>query len=192
MATVNRGKTQHRKETLIMATRKGCASSKQSVEFLPEILRKSLEIMGDLALATGAASVDASVSSARHLIKFQRGSVKAGLGLISKVRDYTEKSLHEAVREGKWLPTEGREVIDEWSAMMKSGVDEFSRVTDKSFELLLNYLDRLEKGKPVKVTPKTKPTSATSKKRGSADSPARKAPARRKATPAKKKNQATK
>lgn len=175
-----------------MATRKESASRKQSVEFLPEILRKSLEIMGDLALATGAASVDASVSSARHLIKFQRGSVKAGLGLISKVRDYTEKSLHEAVKEGKWLPGEGREVIDEWSAMMKSGVDEFSRVTDKSFELLLNYLDRLEKEKAGKMTLKAKKTSATSKKRGSTDSPAGKAPARRKAVPAKKKSQTTK
>lgn len=192
MVMVSREKTQRRKETLIMATRKESATKKKSGDFLPEMLRKSLEIMGDLALATGAASVDASISSARHLVKFQRGSVKAGLGLISKVRDYTEKSLHEAVKDGKWLPGEGREVIDEWSGMMKSGVDEFSRVTDKSFELLLNYLDRIEKEKTAKVTPKGEKTSATSKKRGSAINPTKKVPARRKDASAKKKSQTTK
>lgn len=172
-----------------MATNNKQTSKMDSVEFLPELLQKSLKILGDLSMATGTASVEASIASARHLINLQRVSVKAGVGLVSKVQQYTEKSLLDAVKDGKWLPREGNEVIEEWTRMMQSGVDEFARVTDKSFELLLQYLDRVEKEKrptPGSGTRKTSKPASTGKSK-KAVVPAKKSVAKRKTAPRKKK-----
>lgn len=152
-------------------------------DFLSEILGRSLEAVRDFSVATGGASMEASISSARRLVKLQRSSVKAGLALVAKVQKYTEKSLHAAAKEGKWLPGEGKEAVEEWSNMMRSGVEEFTRVTDKSFELLLTYLDRVEKEKKSKTEKKMPPASGTATAKRSAP---KKASAKRKAAPRKR------
>lgn len=165
-----------------MATSKKNDAMTGVSDLLSEILGRSLEAMRDFSVTTSGASVDASLSGARRLVKFQRSSVKAGLALVAKVQKYTEKSLHAAAKEGKWLPREGKEAVEDWSNMMKSGVEEFTRVTDKSFELLLTYLDRVEKekkAKPAKETP-----AAPGKTRAKRSAP-KKAPAKRKAAPRK-------
>ena len=160
-----------------MATPKKKDAVSGAGDLLSEILGRSLEAMRDFSVTTGGASMDASISGAKRLVKFQRSSVKAGLALVAKVQKHTEKSLHAAAKEGKWLPLEGKEAVDEWSKMMKSGVDEFSRVTDKSFELLLTYLDRVEKEKKARSAKKASvaPVKARAKR-----SVSKKAPPKRK------------
>ena len=173
-----------------MATKKK-SSLAGAADLLPEILKRSLETLGEVSLATASASAEASIASARHMVKFQRAGVKAGMGLVSKVQKFTEKSLHDAVKDGKWLPKEGKEVVDEWSKTMKSGVDEFSRVTDKSFDLLLNFLDRVEKDQKAKSSEKKQSASKSSTAKTATSASKKKAPAKRK-TAAKKKSAAGK
>lgn len=172
-----------------MVTRKKDAAMAGAGDLLSELLGRSLEVMRDLSMATGAASADASIAGAKRLVKFQRSSVKAGLGLVVKVQKYTEKSLHAAAKEGKWLPQEGKEVVEDWSNMMTSGVEEFTRVTEKSFDSLLTYLDRIEKERKPKVAKKTSSASSSSASKGNAE---KKAPAKRKAVPKKNASQSGK
>lgn len=170
-----------------MATKQHTDPLSKTKDLFADVIERSLEIMQDLTLATAAASMDASIASARRLVKLQRGGVKTGLGLVSKVQKYTEKSLHKAVKDGDWLPKEGKEVVDDWSKMMKSGLDDFTQVTDKSFELLLHFLDRVEKEQKAKASK----ASANSGAPKTAAPGAPKAPAKRKPA-AKKKSASTK
>ena len=144
-----------------MATKKNDAPLTKASDFLVDALNRSFEVMHDITRATCETSADASIASARYLVKFQQSSVKAGLGLISKAQKITEKSLRDAMKKGKWLPKESREVVEEWSHMMKAGVDEFTRVNDKSFELLLRFLDRVEKEHRDKMEKEEKKVSKT-------------------------------
>lgn len=160
-----------------MVTPKKAAPVSGAADLLSEILSRSLEVMRDLSAAASTASEEASVAGARHLVKFQRSTLKVGLELVSKAQKYSEKTLHGAVKEGKWLPREGKEVVEDWSNMMKSGVEELTRVTDKSFEMLLNYLDRVEKEKRAGASKKA---LRTPRPAGSASAPVKKTPAKRK------------
>jgi len=161
--------------------------SKTPGEMLSEVFNRTVEIMSDLTTATAAASVNASLTSARSMVEFQKGATKAGLNVVGKVQEYTEKSLRDAVKEGKWLPEEGKEVVDEWAKMMDSGIKEFGKVVDKSFDLMLKYLDRVEKSKQTKPSAAaTTPTKKLLKKTAQKKSPAKKKTAARKPTSAKK------
>ena len=147
-------------------------------DMLSEVFNRTIEIMSDLTTATAAASINASLTSARSLVKFQKGTTKAGLNVVGKVQEYTEKSLRDAVKKGKWLPEEGKDVVDEWAKMMDSGINEFGKVVDKSFDLMLKYLDRVEKdAKEKEAKPKTVAKQSVEKK-----APAKKAAAKKKAT----------
>lgn len=153
-------------------------------DILTEIFNRTVEIMSDLTTATAAASLNASFTSARRLIKFQKGATKAGLHVVEKVQDYTERSLRDAVKEGKWLPEEGKEVVDEWSSMMHSGIREFSRVVDKSFELILKYLDGVEKEarkNTITPTPAKTPAKESAKKAKAKVKPVTRKPGMKKA-----------
>ena len=119
--------------------------SQRTGDVLSEIFNRTVEIMSDLRTATAAASMNASFPNARRLIKFQKGATKAGLHVVEKVQDYAENSLRDAIKQDRWLPEEGKEVVDEWSSMMHSGIKEFGHVVDKSFDLMLKYLDSVEK-----------------------------------------------
>ncbi len=172
-----------KKEMDTMANKKSGASVTTASDFLAEALNRSFEVIHDITRATCDRSADASITGARYLVKFQQSSVKAGLGLVAKAQKVTEKSLRDAMKKGKWLPGESRDIVEEWSRMMKSGVDEFTRVTDKSFELLLQFLDRVEK--EHQPGPEKKTARPAARKKAPAPQ-AKTPPAKRKATTGKK------
>ena len=159
----------------------------KSGEMFSEIFNKTVEIMSDLTTATAAASMNASFTSARRLVKFQKGATKAGLHVVAKVQDYTEKTLRDAVKDGEWPPEEGKEVVEEWASMMRSGIKEFSRVVDNSFALLLKYLDGVENQTRKKtITPAQNNSStktSTKKTPAARKTAAKKTPAKKASTP---------
>ena len=144
--------------------------NKKPSDVLSEVFNRTVEVMGDLAAATTSASVNTSLASARYLVKFQKSSTKAGLNLVGKVQQYTEKTLRQAMKEASWVPDEGKDVVDEWAEMMHSGIDEFGRVIDKSFDLVLKFLERVEKDAKTSQTRK----KASAKKGGAKTSAAKK------------------
>ena len=149
--------------------------AKKPGDVLSDVFHHAIEIMSDVTTAAAAASVNASLISVRHLVKFQKGSVMAVLKLLGKVQEYTEKSFRDAMKNGSWLPAEGKDVVDEWAKMMDSGIDEFSRVVDKSFDLMLKYLDRVEKEAKAKDTKEKAPA-----KKSAAKKPAKRKPGTKK------------
>lgn len=165
------------------------SKNKKPGDLLYDVFNRATEVLGDLTTATATASKTASLASAKHLVKLQKASMKAGLGLVTRVQDYTEKALRGAIKDGKWLPEEGKDVVDEWADMMDGGVKEFSRVVDKSFDLVIKYIERLEK--EAEKGNKTKAATGAKKTAAAKKSPAKKAPAKKasaKKAPAKKKS----
>lgn len=132
--------------------------------FLGEFMAQSMDVLGDLMKATATASSEATFASARRLVKLQRLSAEVGLGFVQKVHQYTGKGLRAACEEGDWLPKEARKIIDEWDHMLAGGVKEFARVADKSFDLLLEGLDRIEKEHKKKPAPEKASAAAETKK----------------------------
>lgn len=147
--------------------------------FLGEFLGQSMDVLGGLMKATTAASAEASFTSAKRLVKFQKLSAQVGLSFVRKVQDFTGKGLRAASEKGDWLPKEAHKIVDEWDHMLAGGVKEFTRVMDKSFDLLLEGLERIEKEHKKKDAPK-EPAAAVKK------APAKKATAKAKAGSAKK------
>ncbi len=162
-----------------MATKKKQEKNKPGA-IISDVFNRSVEIIGDLAGATAASSVNASLTSARYLVKFQKSSTKAGLDVVAKVQEYTEKSLRNAMQEADWAPEEGKEVVDEWARMMGSGIDEFNRVIDKSFDLVLKLIDRIEKDRKEKAKPEAKASTSSAPKKSKAKSTAKRKPAAKK------------
>ena len=117
-----------------------------------DVFNRSVELVSDLTTASAAAAMNAPLTSARSLVKFQKGVTHTGLNLVGKVKEYTEKSLRTKLEEDKLLPEEAGEVVDEWAKMMDSGLSEFSKVVDKSYEQMLKYLERVEKETGKKET----------------------------------------
>ena len=167
-----------------MATKKKQAKNKPAA-IISDVFNRSIEIIGDLAGATAASSINASLTSARYLVKFQKSSAKAGLDVVAKVQEYTEKSLRNAMKEAEWAPEEGKDVVDEWAKMMGSGIDEFNRVIDKSFDLVLKLIDRIEKERKEKAKPKETASASPAPKKSKAK------PAAKPKTTAKKKSATT-
>lgn len=128
------------------------SKSKAHYETLADLIKNPLTAIDDLSAATKSVSMNASITGARSFLKLQQSGFKAGMELVTKMYDYTEKKLRKTLKDGEWLPHEGQEVVDEWAKTMKAGIHEFKRVTDKSFSLLLEFLDRIEKESKEKAS----------------------------------------
>lgn len=104
-----------------------------------------------------------------NVVEFQKTAFDNTVDTLGRLQKRSDRMISRAVKDVSWVPAEGKEVVEEWITTMEKARVEFKKSTDKSFNLLLKYLKRLEKG-----SPKKKAAAKTKKKA------ARKKPAKRK------------
>ena len=115
------------------------------------------------------------------VVDFQKTTMGNAIDVIGKVQDQSGKMLHEIIQKASWVPGEGREVVDEWNRTIKKGREDFRRTTDKSFDLVAQYLKRLQKqAAPATVAKSTakKPAKQAPAKKAAPKKASRKSPSK--------------
>ncbi|NLN91762.1 MAG: histone H1-like repetitive region-containing protein [Candidatus Hydrogenedens sp.] len=154
-------------------------------ETMSDFFNRSMDMAGDALESGSSASKDLSFAGAKRLLEIQKSAMKTGLSMMSKANGHVDKIVAEKLKEQEWMPEEGKECIDEWTEMLDSGLTEFSRVVDSSFEKMLQLVERSSKKKaPAKKAAAKKPAAkkATAKKAPAKKAVAKKATAKKAAS----------
>lgn len=176
-----------------MSSKKSKASTGRLFDALNDLVSRTVDMAGDIIETGSSSSKDFSFSTAKRLLEIQQGTIKTGLGLVSKANKQVDKILRDSVKKQEWMPEEGKECVDEWADMLDAGLTEFSRVVDSSFEKILQVVERSSKKEDkadTKAEAKAAPAKKAATKKAAASKattkkPAVKKPATKKA-PAKK------
>ncbi len=157
----------------------------------PGLTRKGMDEVGKAAHAAGEfVSENAKLAmdsgknlgarGAREAVGVQRKLFKGALDVFDMVHKQAGKTMEKALGDSEYVPEEARAVAKEWSRVVKIGRAELKTAVDKSFDLVEQYLKRIEK--PAKAAA-AKPAS---KKKAAAKKPASAKPAPKKKAAVKK------
>jgi len=122
---------------------------------------------------------------ALSVVDFQKTTFDNVYKAIAKVQEKSENAVSGMLHDSGWLPGEGKAVVKEWVHLMRSSRADFSKTVDKSFDLITDYLKRVEaEGKKAKK--KTAGKKAPAKKAAAKKAAPKKAPAKKKVAAKKK------
>lgn len=80
------------------------------------------------------------------LVEFNKATFDTTVRMLGAIQSQTEKAVHQLVSDATWLPKEGKKVVDEWIRAMRRTREDFKRTTDRSFDLIAEYLKRVQAG----------------------------------------------
>lgn len=105
---------------------------------------------------------------ATSVVEFQKTTFDNGVDALGRLQKRSDQMIKRMVKEAGWMPGEGKEVVEEWVSTMEKARADFKKATDKSFDLLLKYLKRLEKSSGA-----AKPKKASTAKKAVTKKPAK-------------------
>lgn len=153
---------------------------------------KNAEGAWDSLIQRAEGTVDHTVLRAMKLaltvIDFQKTTFDNTFKLLQQLQEQSEKMVQELVKHAAWMPPEGKALVDEWVRTLRGGRSEFKKSVDKSFDLITDYFERVQKEAKKKPAPKKRP--AAKKKAAAKKKPAAKKKAAPKKKPAAKKKAA--
>lgn len=120
------------------------ASKKQQPSSVLEKARKSVKSVRKDAQKAARKRAKNLVLNA---IDFQKNAFNSTIDVIGKGQDRAGEGLEKLARNAKWMPAEGREVIDVWNGATRKSRKEFKMTVNKSYDLMSRYI---KGGKPPK------------------------------------------
>ncbi|MFP4500766.1 MAG: histone H1-like repetitive region-containing protein [Candidatus Hydrogenedentota bacterium] len=103
------------------------------------------------------------------VIDFQKTTFDNTFKIISQLQEQSEKMVSTMVTDSHWVPKEGKSVVKEWVQMLQTGRSDFRKTVDKSFDLLTDYFERVQKeGIPSATTAKKSTTKKSTAKKSTA------------------------
>ncbi|MEK7794745.1 MAG: hypothetical protein AAB353_09460 [Candidatus Hydrogenedentota bacterium] len=115
---------------------------------------------------------------AARAIEMQRRIMIGSIDALGRMQDQTGKAMHDALKNTGWVPNEAKQVIEEWRDTGKKGRDDFRKTTDKSFDLVAKYLERVQKTGTAQDAPAKPSTKAKAAKSAPKKAAPKKAPAK--------------
>lgn len=97
---------------------------------------------------------------ATNVVEFQKTTFDNGIDALGRLQKRSDQMIKRMVKEASWMPGEGKEAVEEWVTTMEKARADFKKATDKSFELLLKYLKRMEKSSGAAKPKKAKKAAA--------------------------------
>lgn len=82
----------------------------------------------------------------KQVVEFQKSAFDNTFDAMVALQDQQRELMNRLVEQAPGLPAEAKEAIESWAESLTRARDEFKTTTDRSFELLERYLDRLEGG----------------------------------------------
>lgn len=98
---------------------------------------------------------------AKQMIDFQRTTFDNSFNAAVMLQDQAEQMFNSAIAQADWMPVEGKQMVDEWVRIYKTGRDGFKDAVDDNFDKLSKYCTNFEMFTTIWETeaPKTaKPT----------------------------------
>lgn len=158
-----------------------------NIQKTADSLRKEVKTrLKDSSAKAKTQSFDLAISMA----KLQQSALDQAFKQLANLQKRSDKLIKNYVQKADWMPSEGKNIVEEWSRMLNSGRDDFQQTMDKSYDLLKNGLERVKKDQKTatkkkttakKTATKKKPTAAK-KKAATKKKPAAKKPAVKKAS----------
>ncbi len=156
--------------------RKMARAAQDAVAKSADKLREQLAQRADDAREQARRS---ALKTVEGMMQLQQKTFDGAFKLLSQVQNHTEKTVKDFVSDSQWLPKEGKAVVDEWLKTIHSGRVRFQQTVDKSFDLVMAYLKRVQE-KPEPAEPaaaKAKSAKKKTTKKTGKKPPARKKPA---------------
>ena len=127
-------------------------------------LRKEVKTrLKDSSAKAKTQSFDLAISMA----KLQQSALDQAFKQLANLQKRSDKLIKNYVQKADWMPSEGKNIVEEWSRMLNSGRDDFQQTMDKSYDLLKNGLERVKKDQKT-ATKKTTTAKKASKKKPTA------------------------
>lgn len=127
--------------------------------------KRSNSLRAKSVRATGAPTSARAAKLALNWIDFQKTTFDNSLKLFGVLQDQTDKALHQLLGSVPYLPKEGRKMVEEWMKAVRRNRDEFRKAMDRSFDLISNYLQRIQS---EEEKPRTAPPVKNAARRGRA------------------------
>ncbi|HVR29882.1 MAG TPA: hypothetical protein VMS86_10165 [Thermoanaerobaculia bacterium] len=78
----------------------------------------------------------------RQLVEFQKTAFDSTFNALSALQDQ-QRELMSRLLEGSPIPSELKQLMEEWERALEIGREQFRDTVDRSFETVESYLERL-------------------------------------------------
>ena len=130
---------------------------------------------------------------ALSVVDFQKTTFDTTFKMVSEFQKQSENAVSKLLKGSSWLPKEGKAVVDEWVHLLRTSRTDFDKTVGKSFDLITEYLKRVESEgtkksakKPKKAAAKKATVKKATAKKVAAKKPAAKKPVAKKPVAKKK------
>jgi len=165
---------------------------KQVAGSIDSVVKQTEKLRGEMerrAEETAEQTQKRGARLALSVVDFQKTTFDNVFKAVSGLQEKSENAISGVLHGSEWLPKEGKSVVNEWVRLLRTGRGDFQKTVQKSFDLITEYLERVESS--AGKAPKKKAAKKAAAKKPAAKKPAAKKPAAKKAVakkaPAKKK-----
>lgn len=105
------------------------------------------------------------------VIDIQKTAFDHTISALAQAQDASAKAVTRLVKDADWMPDEGKAVVAAWVKLLLHSRQEFQKTMDKSFDLVTDYLERVDGAgngkapKAVKAPKAAKPRKAAQRAR---------------------------
>jgi hypothetical protein len=75
----------------------------------------------------------------RQMIDFQKSSFDNSFNAMVMIQEQAEKMAETFLDQAKWLPDDGKSVLNQWISAYKKGRAEFKKSVDENFQKVDEY-----------------------------------------------------
>jgi hypothetical protein len=79
----------------------------------------------------------------RQLVEFQKQAFDNTFNALSALQDQQRELMSRVLESAPALPSEMKQLLDEWGRALETGREQFRDTVDRSFETVESYLERL-------------------------------------------------
>lgn len=94
------------------------------------------------------------------VIDIQKTAFDHTLSVLAQAQDASAKAVTRLVKDAGWMPAEGKDVVAAWVKLLLHSRQEFQKTVDKSFDLVTDYLERVDGGANGKAPARRAPRKA--------------------------------
>lgn len=81
----------------------------------------------------------------KQLMDFNKTVFDQTFQVITVLHDQTESIIFRFLENTRWIPEDGKKVINEWAKSYKKGSEYFKAYTDESYKKITGYFTEAEK-----------------------------------------------
>jgi hypothetical protein len=78
------------------------------------------------------------------VIDIQKTALDHSIAVLAQAQDASAHAVTRLVKDAGWMPAEGKDVVKAWVKLLLHSRQEFQKTVDKSFDLLTDYLERVD------------------------------------------------